>query len=245
FISPRDDWNAWLMNEATGTSLESSPGLNAWCRAASSLAELQVASIGYASSILSSGAHDARVAVLLSEVAPFFVEMERLMERQTKTAPRRLSSPEIWSVAERLTEAVRRMESAAIPDTLNHFDLNPQNVIARSYECTFLDWAEAAVGNPFFSFEYLRQHFLRTFGDEPDAATTFCESYVNVWRKLLPDRAIELAVEFAPLVAPFAYAVVALPWNAADRDRLSRSAPLLRSLARRMHREGERMNRAA
>jgi hypothetical protein len=236
-VSVRNDWNAWLTNEAAGTSLDSSRDLDAWCCAASSLAELQVASVSHTPSILSSGAHDARAAALLSQAAPFFAEIECLMERQTKTTPRRLSAGEIRSLGERLTEALGRMESAAIPDTLNHFDLNPANVIASSRECRFLDWAEAAAGNPFLSFEYLRQHFLRTFADEPGATTAFRQSYVNVWRKLLPDSTIALGMELMPLLAPFAYAVNALSWKVAHRDAQPESAGFLRSLARRMHSE--------
>jgi hypothetical protein len=240
-ISVCNDWNAWLTDEVTGTSLDSRRDLDTWCRAASSLAELQVASVPHASSILSSGLHDARAEVLSPKTAPFFARIESLMDRQTRTVPRRLSALEIRSLGERLREALGRMESAAIPDALNHFDLNPANVIAGPHTCRFLDWAEAAVGNPFFSFEYLRQHFLRTFGGEPDAAATFRQSYANVWRKLLPDSTIALGMELMPLLAPFAYAVNTLPWSATHRDAQSESAGFLRSLARRMHREAELM----
>jgi hypothetical protein len=244
-VSVRDDWNAWLTNEAAGASLDSGRELDTWCCAASSLAELQVASVAHTSSILSSGAHDTRAAALLSRATPFFAAIESLMEQQTKTAPPRLCPSEIRSLGKRLAEALGRMQSAAIPDTLNHFDLNPANVIARSNECTFLDWAEAAVGNPFFSFEYLRQHFLRTFGDQPNATATFRQSYVNAWRKLLSDSTIELALELMPFLAPFAYAVNALPWKAAEQHAQPEFAGLLRSLARRMHRQAELMMLAA
>jgi Phosphotransferase enzyme family len=244
-ISVRREWNAWLMNEVAGTSLDSGCDLDAWCCAATSFAELQVASIGHAPSILAYGAHDSRTAALVSQVAPFFAEIESLMEQQTKTTPLKLRVSEIRSLGARLTEALAQMERAAIPDTLNHFDLNPANVIVRSNGCKFLDWAEAAVGNPFLSFEYLRQHFLRTFGDEPDAATTFRQSFVKVWRELLPDSTIALGMEIIRLLAPFAYAVNALPWRAAHRDAQPECAGLLRSLARQMHREAEHMTRAA
>ncbi len=238
-ISVREDWNAWLTNEAAGTCLDSCPDLDAWCTAAASLAELQLASVGHTSSILRPGAHDARAAALLSQAAPFFAEIGSLMERQTKTAPRKLCASEIQSLRERVTKALGRMESAAIPDTLNHFDLNPANIIARSNQCKFLDWAEAAVGNPFFSFEYLRRHFLRAFGDEPDAAGAFQRSYMDVWRRILPDSTIAFGMELLPLLAPFAYAVTALPWNETHSDTQHESDGLLRSMARRMHREAE------
>jgi|SRR5215470_15823142 len=55
-VSVHHDWNAWLTTEAHGESLDSGRNPEAWCNAASSLAELQVASIGHTSSILGSGA---------------------------------------------------------------------------------------------------------------------------------------------------------------------------------------------
>jgi len=238
-VSVRSDWNAWLTNQVAGTSLDCARDLDAWCCAASSLAELQVASVGHTSSILRAGAHNTRATVLLGKAGPFFAEIESLMDRQTKSDPPRLCRSEIRCLKERLTGALGRMASGAIPDTLNHLDLNPANLIKGSSLCTFLDWAEAAVGNPFFSFEYLRQHFLQTFGREPGAANTFRQSYVNVWRELLPDRAIELGMEFTPLLAPFAYAVNTLPWKPCDRNAQSESAGFLRSLTRRMYREAE------
>lgn len=244
-ISSRNDWNAWLANEVEGKALDSGRDLSAWCCAAKSLAELQIASIGHVPSILGSGAHDSRTTKLLVQVAPFFAEIETLMQVQFKTPPRKLCASEIRVLGLQLTESFNHLDSLKIPDTLNHFDLNPANTIVCSGECKFLDWAEAAVGNPFYSFEFLRQHFLRLFGEEPEAVKNFRESYANGWRRLLPEYAIELAMEFMPLIAPFAFAVTTLPWIAAHRKVRPESAGFLRSLARRMLREAEQRTRAA
>src|SRR5262249_3301373 len=133
----------------------------------------------------------------------------------------------------------------AIPDALNHFDLNPTNAIVCLSECKFLDWAEAGVGNPFFSFEYLRQHFLRAFSEDLEAAAKVRDSYANVWRRLLPDSVIRLAMELMPLVAPFAFALTTLPWNGSHQNADARLRGFLRSLARRMHREAKQLGKAA
>ena len=240
-IAVHNDWNAWLCDEIQGTSLDSAHDIESWCCAAQSLAELQLASIGHTSTIFARGAHDSRIASLLSLVHPFFAAIGRLMEAQVKTAPRRLNAQEIRATELRLTEALHELETAAIPDALNHFDLNPGNAIVCGRECKFVDWAEAAVGNPFFSFEYLRQHFVRALGDGADAAAEFRKSYVNVWRTVLSHSAIERTGELMPLIAPFAFAVT-LPWN----DVQSEFGGLLRSLARRMHQEAEQLvSRAA
>jgi len=244
-ISVREDWNAWLTKEAEGLSLDSNRDLGAWCQAADSLARLQIASIGQTSSVLDCGAHDSRTVKLLSEVTPFFTAIGSLMERQIKASPQRLSAQEIRSLELRVGKALRQLESLLIPDALNHFDLNPGNTIVRSGGCTFLDWAEAGVGYPFLSFEYLRQHFLRTFGNESGAATKFRRSYINVWSTLLPQSAIDHAMALLPLVAPFAFAATTLPWNTSTRKPTPESAAFLRSLARQMQREAEQLMSAA
>jgi len=182
---------------------------------------------------------------LLSQVTPFFTAIGSLMEGQIKTTPRRLNAPEIRTLELRVGEALRQLASLLIPDTLNHFDLNPGNTIVHSGGCTFLDWVEAGVGNPFLSFEYLFQHFLRTFGNESEAATKFRRSYLNLWPALLPQSAIDHAMALLPLTAPFAYAATILPWNTSTRKPTSESAAFLRSLARQMQREAEQLVSAA
>ena len=241
-IAVHGDWNAWLSDEIQGANLDRARDLSSWCSAAKSLAELQLASVGHTSSILACGAHDSRIASLLCQVPPFFAAIESLMEAQVKITPRRLTAQEIRVTELQLTEALREMEAAAIPDALNHFDLNPGNAIVYRGECRFLDWAEAAIGNPFFSFEYLRQHFARALGDGADEQMEFHKTYVNVWRTFLSHRAVERALELVPLIAPFAFAAT-LPWNDALRNAKSERAGFLRSLARRMHREAEQLTR--
>jgi hypothetical protein len=239
-IAVHRDWNAWLTDEIQGVHLDSTRDLESWCRASASLAELQVASIGHTSTILARGTHDSRIASLRSLVSAFFAAIGGLMEAQVKTAPRRLNAQEIRATELRLTEALEELETAAISDTLNHFDLNPGNAIVCGHECKFVDWAEAAVGNPFFSFEYLRQHFVRALGDGADDAAEFRKSYVNIWRTVLSHSAIERTCKLMPLIAPFAFAAT-LPWNDAHGNAQSECGGMLRSLARRMHREAEQL----
>jgi hypothetical protein len=238
-IAARAEWNAWLMEEVPGADLDSGRDLRPWCRAAEALAELQVTSIGKTASIAASGSHDAGVTRLLSQVIPFFAEIERLMEAQIKTTPRPLYTQEIRDLEFQMIDALNELQAMRIPDSLNHFDLNPGNTIVHSEACWFLDWAEAAVGNPFFSFEYLRQHFLHAFGEDTGFAPEFRSSYTNVWRTVLPDETVDRALELMPLVAPFAFAVASLPWNDPLRNADPESAAFLRSLARRMYREAE------
>lgn len=244
-LSSRDDWNAWLTAEIEGVGLDHCNDLSVWCQAAASFAELQIASLGHGAQILRSAAHDARSETLLARVGPFFGQIDALMEVQLKTPPQKLHASEILNLATRLTNLLNCLASLAIPDGLNHFDLNPSNVIVGADECKFLDWAEGAIGNPFYSFEYFRLHFLRVFGENGEASKMFRESYTRAWRTVLPPAVIDEALKLVPLAAIFAFAVSALPWADALSNRAGGSAPFLRSLARSMQKEAERLEHAA
>jgi len=240
-LARHSKWNAWLALEAEGQDLYSSLNRDDWCRVADSLAELQITSIEKAPEILAAGARDIRTEPLLALAGPFFASVENLMEQQSKPTPKRLSSEEVKATQQRVTEALLDLEAARIPDTINHLDLNPGNIFIAPAQCTFLDWAEAAVGNPFFSMEYLRQHFVRAFQGQEDAKTAFLISYLDRWRSILPAKTVETALRLAPLTALFAYAASSLPWHLSLSSR-PELAGFVRSLMRRMHRESEELS---
>lgn len=240
-LARHSKWNAWLALEAEGQDLYSSLNPDHWCRAADSLAELQITSIENAPEILAAGARDIRSEPLLALAVPFFAKLEELMEQQTKLTPKRLTREEIKLTQQRVIEALVELEAAGIPDTINHLDLNPGNVLIAPGTCIFLDWSEAAVGNPFFSMEYLRQHFVRAFQGQAGAKTAFLVSYLDRWRSILPGQTVETAVRLAPLMALFAYAASSLPWHLSLSSR-PELAGFIRSLVRRMHRESEELS---
>jgi phosphotransferase family enzyme len=232
------EWNAWLSPEAEGQELSLSTTPAAWHQVAESLAELQVASIGHVPEILTAGAHDVRSDQLVELADSFFCAMEETMEAQTRTGPQKLSRQAIRKVRNRVKEVLRQLDDTGIPDSLNHLDLNPGNVFTTESRAAFLDWAEAGIGNPFLSFEYLRQHFLRRFPRAEDADRQLSDCYQKPWAQFLPDTAVGKALLLIPLVAVFAYAS-RLPWNDASLSRTSHFAGYLRSMVRRMHHESE------
>jgi hypothetical protein len=246
-LATHPEWNAWLAFEAPGRDLWSSLVPGPWLQAADSLAGLQIASSNCVTRILAAGAHDARLENLLSKAQPFFSAMEGIMEMQTKPSPRKLTGEEVRLVEQRVLEALLQMGAAEVPDSLNHLDLNPGNVFVDSGKSTFLDWAEATIGNPFFSFEYLRQHFAKNFSAGQEKERNLEESYVQRWSSILPRKTIETMLRVAPLTAIYAFAASALPWHDRNLQCRHEVAAYLRSLVRRMHRECELLerNRAA
>lgn len=236
-LGERPDWNGWLTKEAEGTSLAESQDCGLWEAAASALARLQIDSIGHGERIRAVGTHDLRIACLCDMVQPFLEVMAELMDRQTKTPPAVLSRAEVAYLGEHVREAVVMLKDLGIPDTLGHLDLNPGNIIVSPSQCVFLDWAEAYLGNPFFSLEYLLEHLRRAFGTNSTIEARVIELYCARWKQVIPPHAITEALEFAPLLAVFAYAAGSNAW--ADEQGLQDpgTAGYLRSLTRRMNRE--------
>jgi hypothetical protein len=240
-ISTRPEWNGWLSFEAEGANLADTREISAWEKAATTLARLQIDSIISTSDIGASGARDLSAAALSDLLGPFFDVIAQLMKQQTKIPPTALNELELHSLEEIVQDSLTRMEDLSITDTIGHLDLNPGNIIVSPFECRFLDWAEAYIGNPIFSFEYLLEHFRRSAGADPAFETTITAAYIEEWHSRTPTAALKEALQLSPLLAAFAYAAGNETWR--DQEKLNDpiTAGYLRSLTRRMHREAKQL----
>lgn len=234
-------WNGWLSLEVEGTNLGETQNIAQWRAAAADLAKLQIASIGRQAELLGSGARDLRESVLSNLVSPFLAAMGHLMELQPKVPPAVLTQSELLFVGAQIQEALPSLGNFGIPDTLGHLDLNPGNIIVSPSGSTFVDWAEAYVGNPFFSFGYLLEHFSRMVGRDPTLEAQLIAAYAKPWRALLSGHAIVHALSVAPLLAAFAYAAGSDGWSDQEKLRNPNVAAYLRSLTRRMKREADQL----
>lgn len=236
-IAARPEWNGWLALEAQGPLLYDSSVLASWEAVAADLAELQILSLGRSLHLLDPGARDLRTQALAGFVEPFFRAMGELMERQTKMPPAALSREELRCLSTRVLDALAVLEETGIPTTLGHLDMNPGNIICSPTGCVFLDWAEAFVGHPFLTFEYLREHFRRAFGQDHSREPQLLARYSCPWRAFASQNDICRALEVAPLVAVFAYATGNDQWKDPQELQEPRARDYLRSLTRRMERE--------
>lgn len=239
-LGRRPDWNGWLSREAPGELLSDVQEQVLWEQASAALAKLQIQSIDRGSQILGAGARDLGSEALSKLIQPFISVVAQLMERQTKVPPSILDRKDLSALTDSLQSAVEATKAIGIPETIGHLDLNPGNIVVSENRCTFLDWAEAYVGNPFFSLEYLLQHARRTLGTDSAVETSLTGAYCAEWDGLVSPAAISNALAFAPLLAVFAYAAGNDTWG--QRQGLQEpAAGYLRSLARRMHREAKQL----
>lgn len=240
-LASRPDWNGWLSREVQGSLLDDIHEEVLWEEAAATLARLQIESIDCGSQILSAGARDLGSAVLSKLIQPFIDVVAELMERQTKVPPPVLNRKDLLALAEFLHSTVEAMEATGIPETLGHLDLNPGNIIVSPKRCAFLDWAEAYVGNPLFSLEYLLEHARRALGADSTVRTGLITKYCTQWDGVVSTAAIDDALVFAPLLAVFAYAAGIDGWKQNETLQEPATAGYLRSLARRMHCEANEL----
>lgn len=240
-LATHSRWNGWLSPEMSGQNLGDTRSVELWKFAAEALACLQVESIPDQDKILESGARNLSLPVLRSSVLPFMEAMSALMEQQNKFPPAALSPADLRWLVEQIHEAFDVIHKLQIPGTLGHCDLNPSNIIVRPDGCTFLDWAEAYVGHPFFSFEYLLEHFRRRFGACTSAEAALADSYVRPWHRLLSRSSIALTLMHAPLLAVFAYAAGGNLWRSSYPFRTAATSGYLRALTRRMGVEAEKL----
>jgi hypothetical protein len=238
-ISERPEWNGWLSFEVTGDELSEARHVEFWETAATALGELQIESLGKAADISNAGARSLTSDELMALRRPFFDVMGQLMKRQTKVPPPVLADQGLLDLDHRLHDALTDMHQLGIPEALGHLDPNPGNMIVSSGSCVFLDWAEAYVGNPFFTFQYLLEHARRAFPDDSEVGGRLTLAYAQRWKRILPPSAVDEALRLSSLLAPFAFAVGSPAWRNKGNLEDCAIAGYLRSLTRRMHREAK------
>lgn len=242
-LGTKSEWNGWLSREVQGQNLGEAKDLALWEQAAADLARLQIESISESESMAHLGAHDLRFDALLSAIEPFFDVVERLMDEQPKVPPAILSREELSLLRLLVDDALTLLADLRIPNTLGHLDLNPGNILVSGHRCIFLDWAEAYVGHPFFSLEYLLAHFGRGADTHLYDRSRMVDAYTTPWRKLVSNEHITEALALTPLAAVFAYAFGIDAWKDDARLRDPKIAGYIRSLARRMNGEAIELER--
>jgi hypothetical protein len=243
-LASRRDWNAWLVREAEGSELFATADVDQWEMASQALASAQVESASKAEGLLALGARDARVTSLLQCIDPFFQASAEAMARQTKKAPAALKDSELRILKMEVKDALHELETTGFPNACGHLDLNPRNIIVAPGKCTFLDWAEATVGHPVLSCEYLLEHFRGAFPGNRDGQVRLTERYVAAWAALKPPCDMYAALAVAPLLAVFAYAATCTDWRDPRCFVQAERAAYLRSLTRRMKHEADRLTEA-
>lgn len=206
------------------------------------MAELQIASVEKTDQLLEAGCKDLQVTSLLLLVDPFLEVMSRLMQQQQRTPPPVLGRDELQMLGRQIKEALSAWAQLNIPDTLGHLDFNPGNILCSTDQCFFLDWAEAYVGPPFLTLQYLREHQVRLRKEDTNLGADVATPYETVWRRIISPEIASSALNLAPSLAVFAYAAGTAAWQNPTMLRNPKIVAYLRALTRRMQVEIQRLH---
>jgi hypothetical protein len=165
--------------------------------------------------------------------------MAEFMEQQTKKTPAPLTGSELETLRLHLEEALSILDHSNIPDALGHLDLNPGNVVVSDDNCIFLDWAQAYVGHPFLTFQYLSEYLRSLRPAEECWQHRLLARYLEPWRCFGEQKDLIETAAAIPLAAAFAYAVGGTAWTNKSHRQRSETTAWFRSLTRRMKREAD------
>jgi thiamine kinase-like enzyme len=235
FVASREDWNAWVM-EGAGATIRECKNLSALEHTVFALSALQQQSILHTNVLLNAGCADWSVAVLQSSLEELIEYLDEAMENQLSAKAQPLDKTQLSSLRSALNDACLRIQDLEIPDALIHIDINPGNVLFDGTRSVFIDWSEAAIGNPLLTFEHLAAHLARE-GVETEAWLPILRAqYRKQWLDLLPEATVDRAFALTPLLAVATYLYGRGDWLRSPRRHDCGFQAHARSLARHMHR---------
>lgn len=233
-VAERDDWNAWVTEEA-GKPLRDSFTLPRIEQTIADLAQLQLRSTEHIPDLLIAGCFDQRAPVLKAHVGELISYLERAMACQSSTDVPRLATGRLRELGRMLEDACSRMEDLRMPDALVHNDINSGNILFNGLRCFFVDWAEACIGNPFSTFQQLYEQVARDKQTQ-EWCPRLKALYRQRWRTVLTESQIDSAFVLAPLLAIASYLYGRGTWLTSSSHGNLRFQSYARSLARHMDR---------
>jgi hypothetical protein len=136
----------WMLMSDGGERLRDVIGrersLRRWLDVLPAYARLQIDVAGHADEFVEQGAPDRRLKSLASQY-------EQLLDQSSGIAASELHR--LSRVAPRVREMCDQLDSYGIPETIQHDDLDDEQVFVRDGSYLFMDWGDACVSHPFFS----------------------------------------------------------------------------------------------
>jgi len=234
-VAAREDWNAWVTEDAGGT-LQGDSALPFLEQAVQRLAELQLKSIAYAETLMTKGFALQNISTLQLQLEALMEYLEEAMDRQISTRVPPLIRSRLYELRSILDRSCSTMIDLQIPDTLVHNDLNEGNILYKESRCVFTDWAETFIGNPFISLQAIC--LLRP--DDRELPAAWIERlrglYRKGWLELLTSRQFDRAVVLTPILAILSHLYGGGHWLKSPRRVDPSFQAYTRSLARYMDR---------
>ncbi len=170
-----DENRAWLLLGDAGTPLMAfGDELEAWLAVLPLYAELQRGEVPHVAEHLAASVPDRRPARLPNLFAELVLDELPLTEED---------AARLRAFAPRLANLCDGLESAGIPDSIQHDDLHAANVWARNGQVRIVDWGDACVSHPFCTLAdtfRLLEHSLALDSSDP-TFERLRDAYLEPW----------------------------------------------------------------
>jgi len=235
-VAIREDWHAWLMEDA-GSPVQGSWDGVSLCSAASALAQLQKRALPYGDALIEAGALDHRSASLKRQMRGWLPLLSKAMRLQTSTSVPKIDDKRLDELMQMGDEACEALIQVKMPDTILHGDLNPGNILFQGEACRFIDWAEARVGCPFLDLPLLPRLAAKRPGSNDATIEATRNAYLRCWRDVLTEEQLEVGLALAPLLAIASHLAGLLDPSRLRLKMDSEQIRYIRSLTRQLDRE--------
>ena len=235
-VSPRvvaaDAARGWLLMDDLGDdTLSTAPSARVWRDAMGALARVQLAYAGDRAALgelrdmgierrsPAAALETLRTWIADPDAAGIRLWRERLAESLRRLEPR----------LDRLDDMRRRLDALALPDTLDHGDLDSTNIFVQNARPILMDWSDAAISNPLFTAA-----MIAPVSRDPALADAFLSHWtsfaaINDLRQAFAISktlaSIDRAAHYSANIVPY------LPPNSAELRDLERYVPDLLDMA--------------
>lgn len=238
-VATHNGWRGLLLEHINGTELFACDDLTRWVQVAEQLADLQMSWMGCSDPLLHAGAADLRAGALVVELPRFLEHVEEAMSRQTKNTPDRLTRADLDEVGEATELLCAEVDSLAISESLANADFSPHNTLLTPSGPVFIDWAEACVSLPLITGEYLWNRMAVESPERRSWQPALREAYFSRWLQAFDAGVVDRAKELLPA---FSVLAVAMFYHQRESHGSSPYDAYLRSLARKLKRELEKLS---
>jgi len=216
----------WLLLAACrGRKLEQVTDMALWERAATRYGRLQVDCVGRADALRALGCPSRDLAALASSIAELALDTGALgperPEGLTETELRRFRA-----LVPKLRQRCEELAACGIPDSLEHGDLWPGNVICDAETCAVIDWEDALIAHPFFSLAPLTAGLVGTGVGTAENVVRLQRAYAVGFESLAPPNRLRRAMELA---LPLSFLDMAARYRR-QRPSIVRQHPWMRDL---------------
>lgn len=185
-----------LMASCRGRKLEELTDVTAWEHAATRYARLQVDCVGRVDALRALGCPSRNLDALSRSIAELAVDAASLRLGHSDG----LTEPEFLHFGSMVTELQQRCQDLAacsIPDSLEHGDLWPGNIICDATACAVIDWEDALVAHPFFSLAPLTAGLMSTGLGNAENAVRLEQAYAKGFESIASPKRLQRAIDLA------------------------------------------------